>query len=184
VFTLTFFKNLDLIALWFLIAVLRGRDFCWKDKYTYWLTCRRRTRLHRQCFLASKSRPWIFPETWLWTQEFTLAKQVLCCLSHSSRTFCCGYFGDGVSWTICLVWPQTSILPILAFQIFRITDMGHRCPARPLNFMLNHLLVQKNSLCFWLSLRYYVIIQKIICFFDWLIDWLIVVLRYSRSSTR
>jgi hypothetical protein len=33
-----------------------------------------------------------------WTQGFVLAKQVLYHLSHTSSPFCCGYFGDGVSW--------------------------------------------------------------------------------------
>jgi hypothetical protein len=28
-------------------------------------------------------------------QGFALAKQVLYCLSHSSSSFCSGYFGDG-----------------------------------------------------------------------------------------
>jgi hypothetical protein len=45
-----------------------------------------------------------------WTQDFALAKQVLHCLSHTSSPFCSGYFGDGVSQTICLGWPQTLIL--------------------------------------------------------------------------
>jgi hypothetical protein len=31
------------------------------------------------------------------TQGFTLANQVLYCLSHTSSLFCSGYFGDGVS---------------------------------------------------------------------------------------
>jgi hypothetical protein len=34
------------------------------------------------------------------TQGFTLAKQALYCLSHTSSTFCSGYFGDEVSQTI------------------------------------------------------------------------------------
>jgi hypothetical protein len=31
------------------------------------------------------------------TQGFVLIKQMLYCLSHTSRPFCFGYFGDGVS---------------------------------------------------------------------------------------
>jgi hypothetical protein len=33
-------------------------------------------------------------------------------LEYTSSPFCPGYFGDGVSWTICLGWPWTLILPI------------------------------------------------------------------------
>jgi hypothetical protein len=35
--------------------------------------------------------------TELSTQSFTLAKQVLYHFSHTSSSFCSGYFGDGVS---------------------------------------------------------------------------------------
>jgi hypothetical protein len=35
-------------------------------------------------------------------------------LRHISSPFCSGYFGDRASQTICLGWPQTSILPISA----------------------------------------------------------------------
>jgi hypothetical protein len=45
----------------------------------------------------------------LWTQVFTLAKQAFYCLNHTSSPF---YFGDGISQTNCLGWPQTAILPI------------------------------------------------------------------------
>jgi hypothetical protein len=33
-------------------------------------------------------------------------------LNHTSSPFCSGYFGDGVSWTICLGWPWTAVLPV------------------------------------------------------------------------
>jgi hypothetical protein len=46
-------------------------------------------------------------------------------LNHSSSPFCSGSFEDGVSWTICLGWLQTSILPILAIQGARITGTSH-----------------------------------------------------------
>jgi hypothetical protein len=36
-------------------------------------------------------------------------------LSHISSPFCSGYFGEGVSWIICLGWPRVIILLILAF---------------------------------------------------------------------
>jgi hypothetical protein len=39
----------------------------------------------------------LFLRYWVWTQGFTLAKQVLYCLSHVLRPFSSGYFGDRVS---------------------------------------------------------------------------------------
>jgi hypothetical protein len=66
--------------------------------------------------------------TGVWTQGFALGKQVLDCLSHSSSPFLSGYFGDGVSWTICLHWPWTQILSISASQVTKITDVSHGCP--------------------------------------------------------
>jgi hypothetical protein len=33
-------------------------------------------------------------------------------LNHTSSPFCSGYFGDRVSWTICLGWPWTAVLPV------------------------------------------------------------------------
>jgi hypothetical protein len=50
-----------------------------------------------------------------------LAKLMLYHLSHTYSSFCSGYFGDGVSRTICLGWPQTLILPISASQVAKIT---------------------------------------------------------------
>jgi hypothetical protein len=46
-------------------------------------------------------------------------------LNHSSSSFFSGYFGGGVSRNICLAWPPTSILPISAFQVARITGVSH-----------------------------------------------------------
>jgi hypothetical protein len=37
-------------------------------------------------------------------KSFTLAKQALYCLSHTSSPFFSGYFGGGISRTICLGW--------------------------------------------------------------------------------
>jgi hypothetical protein len=59
------------------------------------------------------------------TQGFMLAKQVLYHLSHTSSPFWSGYFRDGVSLTIFPGWPGTSILPISASQIARITGVSH-----------------------------------------------------------
>jgi hypothetical protein len=46
-------------------------------------------------------------------------------MSYISSPFFSGYFGDGVSGTICLDWPQIMILPILASQVARITGVSH-----------------------------------------------------------
>jgi hypothetical protein len=46
-----------------------------------------------------------------------LANQVLYHLSHTSSPFNSGYFGDGVSQTICPGWSQTMIFPVSASQI-------------------------------------------------------------------
>jgi hypothetical protein len=67
------------------------------------------------------------------SQGFTLAKQVLYSLSHTSSPFCSGSFGDGVSWTIYPGWPWTLILPISASQVARITGVSHQCLALLLN---------------------------------------------------
>jgi hypothetical protein len=51
------------------------------------------------------------------------------CLSHTSSPFffsCYDYFGHWVSQAICLGWPQTVILPILASQRARVTSMSHQ----------------------------------------------------------
>jgi hypothetical protein len=57
---------------------------------------------------------YFFSGTRIWTQVFILAKQALYPWSHSSSSFCSGYFGDGVLGTICPGWPQIKILPISA----------------------------------------------------------------------
>jgi hypothetical protein len=48
-------------------------------------------------------------------------------LSQTSSPFCSGYFGDRISQTICLGWPWTMILLILASQVARITGISHQC---------------------------------------------------------
>jgi hypothetical protein len=58
--------------------------------------------------------------------------RVLCLQSRQSAWmtpplvhFCSGYFGDGISWSICPAWPV--ILPISASQVSRITVVScHR----------------------------------------------------------
>jgi homogentisate 1,2-dioxygenase len=70
-----------------------------------------------------------FGGTWFSTQGFTLAKQTLYHLSHTSGPFQSGYFGEVVSQTISRTQPQTTILLISASQVARITSMSHLCPA-------------------------------------------------------
>jgi hypothetical protein len=65
----------------------------------------------------------------IWTEDFALTKQTFYSLSHTSSPFCSGYFGDGISWTICPGWLQTMILLISASQVSRIIGMSHQCPA-------------------------------------------------------
>jgi hypothetical protein len=67
-----------------------------------------------------------FGATWIWTQSFNLAKQVIYCLSHASSTFCSGYFGDRVSHTICLDCPRTMSLLISTSQVARITGISYQ----------------------------------------------------------
>jgi hypothetical protein len=62
--------------------------------------------------------------------------RALCLLGRCSTTrttlpahFCIGYFWDTGSWTICLGWPQITILLISASQGARLTDMSHWCLA-------------------------------------------------------
>jgi hypothetical protein len=57
--------------------------------------------------------------------NFAFPKQVSFYLSHTSSPFCFGYFGDGISRTICPGWPLPSVLSFSASQIVRITGMSH-----------------------------------------------------------
>jgi hypothetical protein len=59
------------------------------------------------------------------TQDFKLEKQVLYCLSHTSSPFCSGYFGAGVSRTICQGWTQTLIFLISVSQVAGIAGVSH-----------------------------------------------------------
>jgi hypothetical protein len=55
-----------------------------------------------------------------------LTKQVLYLLAHTSGSFCSGYFGDGISQTICLDCDKKKIvLLISASQVARITIVNH-----------------------------------------------------------
>jgi hypothetical protein len=62
---------------------------------------------HTQCVAF-----YLFIYLFWWDWDFVLAKQRLYYLSHTSSPFWSDYFGDGISGTICLDWPQTTILLI------------------------------------------------------------------------
>jgi hypothetical protein len=63
----------------------------------------------------------------LWRLGFELrASCLLYHLSHTFSPFVLVILEMGVSKTICLDWPPTVILPILASQVNRIIGMSHR----------------------------------------------------------
>jgi hypothetical protein len=71
----------------------------------------------------------------VWIQGLTLTKQALDHFSHTSSAFCSGYFEDGgVSQSIFLDWPWTTILPISVSQVARITGASPRSLAKTQHF--------------------------------------------------
>jgi hypothetical protein len=62
---------------------------------------------------------------WDLNQGLQACKEALYYLSHTSSTFFSGYFGDGVSQTICPGWSWAVILPVSAFQVARILGISH-----------------------------------------------------------
>jgi hypothetical protein len=83
--------------------------------------------------LERKLVKWAFKQTyfflfwWNWGLNSGLhgCKQVCYHLSHTSSPFSSGYFGDGVSRTICPGRPQTMILLISASQGAGITSVSY-----------------------------------------------------------
>jgi hypothetical protein len=69
------------------------------------------------------------------TQGFMLVKQGLYRFSHMSSPLCSGYFGDRVSHSVCLGWPQPTVLLISASQVTRITGVRHRSLAHHVSFV-------------------------------------------------
>jgi hypothetical protein len=65
--------------------------------------------------------------TRVWTQVCIFTKQVFYHLSHPSSPLCSGYFGFGVSQTICSGWPWTMILPISVSKVAGIRGVSHQC---------------------------------------------------------
>jgi hypothetical protein len=64
----------------------------------------------------------LLPLSFLFLEECT---NKFIALTSASRPFCSGYFGDGVSRTICWGWPLTVILLISTSQVASITSMSH-----------------------------------------------------------
>jgi hypothetical protein len=114
-----------------------------------------------------------FCGTRVWTQGFTLEKQALYCLSHTSSLFCffffsfstrdqtrvlymlgkhfttepCpGYFGMGLTELFCLGWPWTEILPISASQVPRIAEPQARVYIFKLSIDITKLLFKNTEL--------------------------------------
>jgi hypothetical protein len=52
--------------------------------------------------------------------KYKAGTQMLYCLCHTSSPFCSCYFGDGISWPICLADPSA-----LASQVTRITGVSY-----------------------------------------------------------
>jgi hypothetical protein len=92
----------------------------------------------------SLSLSFFFFSFW-WDWGLNSGLPALYCLSHTSNSFCSGYFGDGVSWMICFSWPQTSTLPISASQVARIIAVSHRCLAKFLFFKANQFMALWHS---------------------------------------
>jgi hypothetical protein len=66
----------------------------------------------QDCKKKKKAREEYICKGWeyIWKDEdFMLAKQALYDLNHNSSPFCSDYFGDGITRTIRLGWPQTVI---------------------------------------------------------------------------
>jgi hypothetical protein len=77
------------------------------------------------CFLLFSLSPLCFAIHFggvrVWTQSFTFAKQAFYCLNQTSTPFLSGYFGDGISKTICQGWLWATIRP---------SNLEYRCKLR------------------------------------------------------
>jgi hypothetical protein len=76
---------------------------------------------------ARVTPPHFFGGSGVWVQCFVLSKQCSTTWDIPPVHFALVILGDGVSWTICLGWPQILILPISASQVARITGSSHQC---------------------------------------------------------
>jgi hypothetical protein len=74
-------------------------------------------------------------------------KSTIYCSSHTSSPFCSGNILEmRVSWSICLGWSQTTILPILASQVARIIGMNHQCLAEIQIFLSPNIMFKKSQI--------------------------------------
>jgi hypothetical protein len=62
---------------------------------------------------------------WDWGLNSEFPAQAYYSLNHTSSPFCSGYFGDRVLRTSYPCWPGTSVLPISASKVARITGVNH-----------------------------------------------------------
>jgi hypothetical protein len=76
----------------------------------------------------AKLNLYIFDRTGVWTQAFSLTKEVLTWATPAVH-FVLIILQMQVSWTICPGWPQTVILQISVSQVARIIGMSHQPPA-------------------------------------------------------
>jgi hypothetical protein len=88
----------------------------------------------------------LFGGTGLWTRGFALAKQVLCCSSHTSSPFCSGYFGDG-GLMKCLPRLASNCHPhdLSLFWVARITGLRHLHPANVGSFKEETKMIEHES---------------------------------------
>jgi hypothetical protein len=81
---------------------------------------------------------------WVWSLSSglcTCKADALPLEPHLQIHFCFCYFGDGVSWSICLGWPRTSILRISSSQVAKITVVRQRCLASLVCFCFIYLFL-------------------------------------------
>jgi hypothetical protein len=74
---------------------------------------------------GKKSNNMGFCGTGIWAQDFTLAKQALYCLSHTSSPFALVIVEMGYHELFCLGWSWKAIVLISASQVARIIDLSH-----------------------------------------------------------
>jgi hypothetical protein len=67
----------------------------------------------------------IFGSTRVWTQGFTLARQVLYCLRHNSSSFCSGYSEDSISLCFCTGQPELQSSYCMLPTITGMTAIHH-----------------------------------------------------------
>jgi hypothetical protein len=89
------------------------------------------------------SQRMFFGGSGVWIQDWVLAMQVLCCLSHASSPFCSGYFWDPV-----LLYALASLYFTLLFMlpaIARKTGMHHHVCFFLLRWKLTNFLPGLSS---------------------------------------